>query len=354
MIKVSVISERILQDALKHTITRVADRISECECIQKFAEYMEISFDEAVRLLAQFVEFVLGQGYDNLINKSTKPILPNQNGRFMIKDDIFLDNEMDETLKDLAVCAGYDIKSDLLMKNIYLELPESRWKNDIDVSQVIIKYVNQNRTSKEEEVRTYFKRLLVWICDNEEKARSILPNLCENKHYLYDDEEIARTIKQAETFNQLMEKYNISSPEKLEELIGKSQEQCTEVSDDRIELTEEVLLQLGIDSEDALEKAFSYPDFASKYIRNSKHDAGTYEYLQTILERSKNNILLHLNSKEEYDITEMRQIANTIFIIKKDGKKSFYWHARLMVEKFEYIMRQKKICWIIQWIGNYG
>ena len=58
MIKVSVISERILQDALKHTITRVADRISECECIQKFAEYMEISFDEAVRLLAQFVEFV--------------------------------------------------------------------------------------------------------------------------------------------------------------------------------------------------------------------------------------------------------------------------------------------------------
>ena len=237
MIKVSVISERILQDALKHTITRVADRISECECIQKFAEYMEISFDEAVRLLAQFVEFVLGQGYDNLINKSTKPILPNQNGRFMIKDDIFLDNEMDETLKDLAVCAGYDIKSDLLMKNIYLELPESRWKNDIDVSQVIIKYVNQNRTSKEEEVRTYFKRLLVWICDNEEKARSILPNLCENKHYLYDDEEIARTIKQAETFNQLMEKYNISSPEKLEELIGKSQEQCTEVSDDRIELT---------------------------------------------------------------------------------------------------------------------
>lgn len=115
----------------------------------------------------------------------------------------------------------------------------------------------------------------------------------------------------------------ISSPEKLEELIGKSQEQCTEVSDDRIELTEEVLLQLGIDSEDALEKAFSYPDFASKYIRNSKHDAGTYEYLQTILERSKNNILLHLNSKEEYDITEMRQIANTIFIIKKDGKEIF-------------------------------
>ena len=58
-------------------------------------------------------------------------------------------------------------------------------------------------------------------------------------------------------------------------------------------------------------------------FRKSKHDAGTYEYLQTILERSKKNILSHLNSKEEYDITEIRQIANTIFIIKKDGKEIF-------------------------------
>lgn len=323
MIEVPVISESILQDALKHTITRVADRISECECIQKFAEYTENSVIEAEKFLAGFVKFVTEQGYDNLINKSTKPVLPNQNGRFMIKDDIFLDNEMDETLKNLAVCAGYDIKANLLMKNIYLELPDSRWKNDIDISQTIIKYVNQNRTSKAEEVRLYFKRLLVWICDNEEKAKGILPDLCENKHYLYDDEEIAKNIKQAETFNQLMEKYNISSPEKLEELIGKSQEQRNEIIDERIELTEEVLLQLGIVSEEALEKAFTYPNFASKYIRKSKHDAGTYAYIQTILERSKNNILSHLNSKEEYDITEIRQIANTIFIIKKDGKEIF-------------------------------
>ena len=44
----------------------------------------------------------------------------------MIKDDIFLDNEIDETLKELAVSAGYDIKADLLIRDIYLVLPESR------------------------------------------------------------------------------------------------------------------------------------------------------------------------------------------------------------------------------------
>lgn len=323
MLQVPVVSEKILQEALKYTLTCVADRISECESIRKFAEYRGDFLSKAEKFLEEFISFVTTQGYDNLVNKSTKPILPNQNGRFMIKDDIFLDNEMDETLKDLAVRAGYDIRADLLMKNIYLQLPESRWKNDIDVSQSIIKYVNQNRTSKEEKVREYFKRLLVWICDNDEKAKRIFPDLYVNKHYLYDDEEIAKNIKQAENLNQIMDKYDIDNLEMLEQLISKSKEQKTEICDDRIELTEEVLLQLGIDSEDALEKAFAYPAFASKYIRKSKHDANTYKYLQTILERSKNNILSYLGCREDYDLTEMRQIANTIFIVKKDGKEIF-------------------------------
>ena len=68
-----------------------------------------------------------------------------------------------------------------------------------------------------------------------------------HKHYLYDDEEIAKNIKQAENLNQIMDKYDIHNLEMLEQIISKSQEQKTEICDDRIELTEEVLLQLGID-----------------------------------------------------------------------------------------------------------
>lgn len=323
MIEVEVISEKVLQDALKYTITCVADRISECGCIQEFARYMGMSLNEATELLAEFIEFVVNQGYDNLINKSTKPILPNQNGIFMIKDDIFLDNEMDETLKELAASAGYDIKADLLIRDIYLELPESRQKNDIDVSQNIVQYVNRNRTSKDEEVRKYFKKLLIWICDHEEKSKDIFPDLYKNKHYLYDDEEIAKNIKQAETLNYIMEKFDISSPEKLEEIIRKNQVERVEEKDERIEVTEEVLLQLGIDSEEALEEAFTQMDFASRFIRKSKHDVDTYEYVKSILERSKNNILSYLDKREEYDITDMQTIAKTIFVIKKAGKEIY-------------------------------
>lgn len=323
MVEVQVVSDKILQEAMKYTITCVADQISEYGCVQAFAQYMDKSQDEAIWLLKEFIEFIVKQGYDNLINKSTKPILPNQNGDFMIKDNIFLDNEIDETLKELAVSAGYDIKADLLIRDIYLDLPESRQKNDIDLSLPILQYVNSHRSPKEEEVRNNFKKLLIWMRDHEERAKEIFPDLYKNKHYLYDDEQILDDIKQADTLKHLMQKFNVSTPEKLEELITKGQMQPVEKCDERIELTPDVLLQLGIDSEEALNIAFNNADFASKYIRTSKHDTDTYEYVRKILERSRMNILSYLGGREEYDITDMRAIANTIFIIKKNGKEIY-------------------------------
>ena len=120
-----------------------------------------------------------------------------------------------------------------------------------------------------------------------------------------------------------MRKFNVSDPERLEELIAKGQTQQVEKCEERIELTQDVLLQLGIDSEEALNTALNNAEFASKYVRTSKHDTDTYEYVRTILERSKKNILSYLNGREEYDIAGMRPIANTIFVIKKDGKEIF-------------------------------
>lgn len=323
MVEVPIISKKILRDALKHMMTCIADRISECICIQAFSKYMGNVESEGKQIIVEFIEFSIKQGYDNLISRLTKPILPNQNGNFMKEDGIFLDNEIDEILKDLSAKAGYDIREELLIREIYLDLPENRQKNNIDTSKVIMQYVNKNRMSQEEEVRKYFKKLLVWIYDNGEMAKEIFPDLYKNKHYLYDDEEIICNIEQAETLNRIMEKFNISSSEKLEELIEKNWELLIEGDDERIEVTQEVLLQLGIDSEEALERAFNHKDFESKYIRKSKHDINTYNYVGTILERAKTNILSYLKTREEYDLTDIRRVANTIFVIKKDGKEIF-------------------------------
>jgi hypothetical protein len=286
-----------------------------------------MTYEGAVSLLTGFIEFVVKYGYDNLINKSTKPILPNQNGRFMIKDNLFLDAEMDDVLKELAASAGYDVKEELLIKDIYLVLPDNRQKRDSDVSQTITQYVNKNRTSKEDNVRKNFKKLLIWMTDHEEKSKNIFLELYKNKHYLYDDDEIATNIKQAETFNSIMEKFDISSPEKLEEIIRRNQVPQVKERDERSEITEDILLKYGIDSEEALEEAFTSTDFASKFIRESKHSTDVYEYVKSILERSKKNIISYLETRDEYDLSEIQLLSkttsNTIFVIKKDGKEIY-------------------------------
>ena len=324
MHEVKAISEKLLHEALKYTITMVADSISEYSTVVGLAEHLDTSKEEAAMYLTNFIEFVVEQGWDNLINKVTKPILPNQNGNFTIKEKIFLDNEMDETLKEIACIAGYDIREELLMKEIYLELPENRQKTNKDIAGYITEFVQDNRNTKEPEIRNAFHKLLLWVKDHQSEAENILPILYANKHYLYDDDDIANNIRQAETFTNIMSKYDIDSPEQLEAIIMQGTKGAvvdTALSKEAV--TEEVLLQYGIDSQEALDMAFSNSEFASQFIRESRHEISTYEYVKKILERAQKNVLSFLDEQEEYDLSDIQKIADTIFVVKKNGKQIY-------------------------------
>ncbi|WP_455649030.1 ATP-binding protein [Enterocloster citroniae] len=322
MLEVPLISKKILQEALKYTLTCVADKISEYADLKHLSLYMSKSMEDTTGFLAEFIEFIVQTGYENLINKSKRPILPNQNGIFVIKDDIFLDSDMVETLKELAVSAGYDIKAELLMKQVYLKMPENRVKKDCDIVPAISQYVNANRTSKDDKVRTNFKKLLLWMTDNSDKAKEIFPELYKNKHYLYDDEEITSNIRKAEILDDIMEKYSITSAKNLEEIIRIGQVGSPE-ENVRSEITPAVLLQYGIESEEALNQAFTDDDFAEQFYRPTKHNQETYEYVKSILERSKTNIFSYLRQREDYDLSEIHPASDTIFIIKKNGKEIY-------------------------------
>ena len=235
-----------------------------------------------------------------------------------------MDNEIDDILKEIACLSGYDIRSELLMKEVFLELPDNRQKSNVDLATCITCFVEDNRTTKDADIRSGFNKLLIWINENSNEAIRIFPSLYKNKHYLYDDEEIVKNIKQAETLTNIMSKYSIASADKLEEIIRNSGEVLNvRTIKEREIITEEVLLQYGIDSEEALDKAFLNADFSSNFKRESKHSAETYEYVKKILNRSKKNIITYLGTQQEYDIAEIQEIADTIFIVKKNGKQIY-------------------------------
>ncbi len=119
-------------------------------------------------------------------------------------------------------------------------------------------------------------------------------------------------------------KYNIASADKLEEIIQNSEEiLCGGDFQEKESITEEVLLQYGIDSDEALDEAFANTEFSSTFKRESKHNVEAYVYVKRILNRSKNNIISYLGTQQEYDVSEFQEIADTIFVVKKNGKQIY-------------------------------
>ena len=189
------------------------------------------------------------------------------------------------------------------------------------ITQYVKDYYRQDR-SQNETLKNFLKTLFIWIDENPDKAKKLFPDICENKHWLYDDREIAINMKKAEAYDSLLEKYNISSPEKLERILMQTNnENSTEVGKDT--LTEDLLIQLGIYSEEKLNNALSNTFFADNFTHESEHIDFKFEFVTQILERSKDRILKYLRTKKEYDLNSMIEIDKTIFLIKKNGEEIF-------------------------------
>ena len=141
---------------------------------------------------------------------------------------------------------------------------------------------------------------------------------------MYDDDDIANNIRQAETFTNIMRKYDIDSIEKLEAIIRQGTKGAVvDTAWPKKAVTEEVLLQYGIDSKEALDVAFSDSEFANLFIRESRHEISTYEYVKKILDRAQKNVLSYLDEQDEYDLSDKQKIADTIFVVKKNGKQIY-------------------------------
>ena len=116
-------------------------------------------------------------------------------------EEVFLDSgEIDDVFKDIVSEMGDDIRGILLPIDIYLELPASREKGLKDVVYRVTEYVKERQglsKNQDERVRRNFNRLFCWMNDNPEKALIHFKEIVDNKHWLYNDEEIALNMKKS-------------------------------------------------------------------------------------------------------------------------------------------------------------
>lgn len=330
-LEVSAISPELLEEAIKYLCIQVVDEISKYENLENLNWLFNFNEETIEKWISRFIEYINAEGYGFLLDRKVKTILPNQNGKFKAKEELFLDNgDMDEILKDISAIAGYDIREELLLGDVFLTLPDNRTKSIADIAPHVVSYVKKNQGSskvQDSNVMDTFKKLYYWVKDNSEKAEKYFNEICENIHWLYNDVEIAENMKKAEQIDAVLERCHINDISILEKaflkMANSMQEVDSVINSDEEENEEELLVQYGIASEEQYEKALDMQIFKENFLHTSSHDVSKFDFANRILERAKNNIIEFLGKKSEYDISNLIEVDKTIFIIEKNKEQIY-------------------------------
>lgn len=294
--------------------------ISNCKNVDVLS--LQLGFnnkDKTIKWLDDFVSFLYQFELDHFLKN--KPILPNQNGDFLDRDDLFLDDgEIDETLKDISTQLGYDIRAQLLDVDIFLELPEQRTKSSYDLAEEIGRLLGPRfaEVIRSEETKQIFNKLFSWFSKNKEKASLYFGDLYVTRNRLYDDDEIAVNIDKAEQLSALMTEYNIEDLSELRVILHANKTQ--DIVQQKEQITQMTLVSLGVTSIDELELALQDRDLAKRFVHTSTPTIEMFLKVQNLINRAKKNVIQYLQVLPDYDCSEMEELATTVIGgIKKDG-----------------------------------
>jgi len=309
-------------EADKKEMKWIAQAISETENVNALTEKLKFDYtSQTLTWLNTYVSFLIKYDYDNLLNLKTNPILPNQNGYFRTKDNLFLDDgEIDEALKDISSELGYDFRDDLLDVNIYLDLPQSRTINQLHVAEEIKRLITPKLSEiiRADKTKQIFRKLYLWFNKNKEIAQKNFGELYVNKHRLYDDDEIAENIQKAEELSELMDQFDIDDLSELRQVLQANK--THDFLNQREQMTQDTLASLGVTSIEELEEALKDKDIAAQFIRISTPSIEMFQYVQSLITRAKKNVIEYLKTIPDYDCSEWEELATTVIGgIRKEG-----------------------------------
>jgi hypothetical protein len=337
----------IWQECDKHFVQELFTDIASKETISELNNHLQ---QDAYQWLSNLINFVVEK--DFLVNVTNDKIIPDQQGNLQVINDLFIDSDIDETLKDILEELGYNCRSELIDNSIML-IPSVilslniKTKNISEIASEISKRVekilqneglSQSRTEKHKKI---FAQLFIWFNEHESLAKEFFLPLYEKRHRLQTDEEIISNMKfkadilsNSNGYNEeeILKIVNIPkerlavlpediSPEEFNEFIEKSRQEKAAAkaqesySPDELspEDLENLLLSLAIDSPEELENAQSR--FCGSYMGRclARIAKGyNFEYVQAIIARAKRNIQKYLSQHPDYDCTNWCEESKTV------------------------------------------
>lgn len=316
--------------------------IEKQESIQKLSETLDKDETETFVWYNEVCKFLL-EVETNIIFFQNRKMLPNRKGIFKLKKNVFVDKIMEDELISILALLGSDWENLLLHSKVGFGSYQLKEKKDIAIE--ISDYL-KNPSLTDENVISAISLLSGWFETNHKEAKEIMPELYRKKAQLFmntisdkeslykvmrsktdleqlakvakaleDDPNLLQTFNQAEKLSKLLRDYNVSSLEELKTVLENSN-----TLHHKAEITQEDLAGLGVTSMDELEEALKDKDLSALFNHTSRPNANMFLYAQQLIERSKRNIIEHLNNHSDYDCTDIDELATTVLGgIKKNG-----------------------------------
>jgi hypothetical protein len=246
-------------------------------------------------------------------------IFPNQNGTFKKKAELSRDaGDIDTTLLDILKLLGNDLRDHLLDAEIDSDLDDLSQKDGSFVVNQITAAVDKliNDRNAMDRYRPAVSELLLWFHKNPSQAKKLFSMLYEQKHRLYDDEEILDNIKHANQLKQLFSRYNVKDIDELHAVIEKHT-----AASQLLPVTQQIIASLGITSIEEWTKALEDKNLAALFSHESTPTTDMFVYAQSLIQKTKDRVIAHLSTLEEYDLTDLEETATTILAgVKHDGR----------------------------------
>jgi len=244
--------------------------------------------------------------------------------------NILLHKDMSYIREDLSEKTKRDIAAKIT-ETLNRELKNSSYNKNANFVKAISLlsewFENNSEQGKELFSEVYLKRAEIFMNTIQDKESlykvmrtcTDLSKLAEVVKAIEDDSEIIEKIQGMKEITSLLEEFKADDISDLKTMLRLAQNVLADDSN-KIEINQEILLSLGVTSIEELEKALQDKGIAANFMHTSTPTVEMFIAVQTLIKRTKSNVIKHLQSLEDYDCTDVEELATTVIGgIKKDG-----------------------------------
>ncbi len=315
---------------------------------------------EVIDWLNDFLDFIHeSDSYKHLLDGDIYAVIPNQNGGFQYKNRLWLDNEIDQDLKEIISLLNKPWLDTILDDNIYLELPPDRTKTTIEaaieVDSIFRTYTDD--TQRSEYVQSFrliskwltkadplfIQKNMSWVFNNKTELALSLLGTDKEKDEIFQIIEsgkaplLSKIAKQEDFTIEDLEKL-IENPEQTKILISQLgnnshsrwseaksfEEEIQERTGNSANSLEELITKYNIlkekNKKEEEEEQQREPKFSFRREGKSSWSTVNFEAVRISNETARESIYQHLKSLNDYDVTSWTKESNTIIKnVKKHG-----------------------------------